>query len=294
MLNYLIDFFELSARIFIIKPFFYFQISRPVNLLISFLSVLAAGAISVQGEFPFYTAFYAALAAVFVAAAGNIINDIYDIEIDKINRPERILPQNKLTVKEALTAYFAFNAAAIVLASFVNLYALAIVILSCGIVLAYSAYLKKIPLLGNLVVAFMTGLAFIYGAISVGDWKYGLIPAVFAFVINLIREIIKDIEDIKGDKAQGIITFPQKYGINNAVYFATGLSVFLIILTTLPFILHLYRIEYFIIVMVAVNVTLVSFIKDINEADVLPGLRRSSLKLKTAMIFGLIAIYMGK
>lgn len=255
---------------------------------------MAAGAISFQGEFPFFTAFYAALAATFVTAGGNIINDIYDIEIDKINRPKRILPQNKLTKGEALAAYFGFNAAAIVLASFVNMYTLVIVILSGGFVFSYSAIIKKIPLLGNITVAFMTGLVFIYGAVSVGDWIYGVIPALFAFTINLVREIIKDLEDIEGDRAQGIITFPQKYGIKNSIYLSISLTGLLIILTTLPFILHLYRIEYFIIVMITVNVLLVSFLKDMHNENVFPFLRKSSLKLKAAMIFGLLAIYMGK
>ncbi len=268
--------------------------SRPANLLISFLSVLAAGFISVSGNFPIFSALLASLAATLVTAGGNIINDIYDIEIDKINRPDRILPQGKITVKEAWNAYFLLNFAAVIFAAFVNYYAFIIVLLSCGVVYLYSARLKKIPLVGNLTVAFMTGLAFIYGAVSVGDWEDGIIPAIFAFVINLIREVVKDIEDIKGDSAAGVITYPQKYGIKKSVYLTVALSVFLIIITTVPFILHLYKIEYFIIVMLSVDVILVSFIKSMLQEDVLPELKSGSLKLKIAMVFGLLAIYMGK
>ena len=76
--------------------------------------------------------------------------------------------------------------------------------------------MKRIILLGNFIVAFLTGLAFIYGGIAVNNFKYAVIPAIFAFLINFIREIVKDMEDIEGDKSAGIFSFPYLYGFKRS------------------------------------------------------------------------------
>ncbi|MCU0333010.1 MAG: UbiA family prenyltransferase, partial [Ignavibacteriaceae bacterium] len=84
------------------------KIIRPLNFLITFASVIVAAVICSPDKFPELNAFLAAFAASFALAAGNIINDIYDIDIDKINRPLRPLPSQKITIKEAYSFYFIF------------------------------------------------------------------------------------------------------------------------------------------------------------------------------------------
>jgi geranylgeranylglycerol-phosphate geranylgeranyltransferase len=129
----------------------------------------------------------AALAAALTAASGNIINDIYDHESDKINHPERPLANGTITIQNAWIEYFILTLLAVAASSFINQTALAIVILTSFLLYLYSARLKKIPLLGNITIAYLTGLAFIFGGISVNNVHAAFIPAIFAFFINFIK-----------------------------------------------------------------------------------------------------------
>ncbi len=269
------------------------KLSRPINFLITFFSVIVAGFISAKNGFASFDIFYAGFSAAFAASAGNIINDYFDIEIDKINRPDRILPSNKLNLKSALTIYFAFNIIAVLLSAFINIYAVLIVLFSIAVIFFYSKLLKKIPLAGNTVVAFLTGLAFIYGAVAVNNWTAGIIPALFAFFANLIREIVKDMEDVEGDKSQNLITFPQKFGFVSSKKLIYTLTALLIILTTVPFLFKLYKIEYFVIIMTIVNPIFIYILKKLSADHSRTSLSRISGFLKMNMVFGLIAIFLG-
>ena len=136
-----------------------------------------------------------------------------------------------------------------------------IVITSIILLFIYSATLKKLPLIGNITVAFLTGLAFIYGGFASGNPVAAIVPAVFAFLINLIREIVKDIQDIEGDTKAGVITFPIKFGFKKSKILILIITISLILYTLYPFITELYKIEYFIVVMVFVNPLLITFFK---------------------------------
>ena len=271
---------------------YFIIITRPVNFAISFLSLIVAGLICNNNQLNLNIIF-AAVSAAFVGSAGNIINDYFDIEIDKINRPNRILPSNKLSLNEAQTEFVVLNIAAVILSFFINNYALLIVIFSITVIFSYSAYFKKIPLLGNIVVSFFTGLAFIYGGAAVENISAAIIPAVFAFNTNLIRELIKDIEDIKGDAANNVFTYPSKHGINKTKYLILSLTIMLMILTTIPYILEIYKIEFFLIAMSFINPLFLLMLKRLFENDELSNMKSSSRIVKVNMIIGLIAIYLG-
>lgn len=269
-------------------------IIRPANFLISFFSVLVAVLVSQTEQLPVYKLLCAALAGSLTASAGNVINDIFDIEIDRINRPARILPSGKLSSSTAMFYYFILNFFALFFALFLNIPAALIVVFSILTLYIYSAYLKKIILLGNITVAALTALAFIFGGVAAGSIQNSLIPAGFAFLINFIREIIKDIEDLKGDSRYRIITFSGRYGVDSAKKLAAAAGFFLIILTFVPFILKLYKIEYFLIVLLTVDLLLVLFLKSLFLNDQGNKWSRLSSILKLSMIFGLAAIFFGK
>lgn len=271
---------------------YFIIITRPVNFAISFLSLIVAGLICNNNQLNLNIIF-AAVSAAFVGSAGNIINDFFDIEIDKINRPNRILPSNKLSLNEVQIEFVVLNIAAVILSFFINNYALLIVIFSITVIFSYSAYFKKIPLLGNIVVSFFTGLAFIYGGAAVENISAAIIPAVFAFTTNLIRELIKDIEDIKGDSANNVFTYPSKHGINKTKYLILSLTIMLMILTTIPYILEIYKIEFFLIAMSFINPLFLLMLKRLFENDELSNMKSSSRIVKVNMIIGLIAIYLG-
>jgi len=270
------------------------KITRPVNFLITFASVIVSAIICAPENLLILKVFLATLSAGLAASAGNIINDIFDIEIDRINQPQRPLPSGTLTIKEAYSFYFVCLILSVILSVFVSYFALIIVVVSNLILIVYSKYLKRIPLVGNITVAFLTGLVFIFGGVVVENPSAAIIPASFALMINLIRELVKDMQDVEGDKGAGIITFPIKFGFLRTKYLMLIPSVILIIMTTIPFIYEIYKIEYFVVVMVIVNPLLIFTIKKLFDDDSLKNLIKISNLLKLNMIFGLIAIFLGK
>jgi len=272
----------------------YLKISRPVNALITFLVISVACIISIYGDYSVLKIILAGLSGALTASAGNVINDYFDIEIDKVNRPHRVLPKGELTLKEALNFYIFLTGIALLFSVFISLLALLEVFFAAALLFLYSYRIKRIPLLGNFVVAFLTGFAFIYGGIAVNNVEAAMIPALFAFLINFIREIVKDMEDIEGDKQQGINSYPAVHGFKKAKTLIVFITIVLIILTVFPFIQELYKIEYFLVVMIFVNPLLVYIIKSLFDDDSNKNLNKLSNLLKLNMVIGLTAIFLGK
>lgn len=272
----------------------FIKITRPVNVVITFITIIVAAVICNVGIFPVSIIFFAAFSAGLTAAAGNVINDIFDLEIDKINRPDRPLPSGKIKISEALGLYAGLVIFSIFISSLVNLPALIIQIITTLLLFLYSVQLKRKPLAGNLLVSFLTGLAFIYGGVAVNNWHLAVIPAAFAFLINMLRELVKDMEDVEGDSAKGAVTFPGKFGLLPAKKIIFVITILLILATVYPYAFRIYRIEYFIVVMAVVNPVLVYFLKSLFSDDSRKNLNKLSFILKLNMIFGLIAIYLGK
>lgn len=268
-------------------------ISRPVNFLISFLAVII-GAIISSAQFSFTTdIIIGALAIAFACSAGNVINDIFDINIDMINKPERVLPQNILSISFAKYLYTLLLSLSLLLSVSNGSYSIIFLFIVNIVLLIYSLYLKKLLLTGNITVAILTSSAVIYGGLIAGNVRAAFIPALFAFLINLLRELIKDMEDVKGDSENGIFTFPHKYGfiITKKIIFI--LTFILVFATLYPFLFKIYQVEYFVVVMVIVNPVLIYFLKSLFEDDSAKNLKKLSFILKLNMLFGLIAIYLG-
>jgi len=268
-------------------------ITRPANVIITFVSVIVAAVICLPDKLPEMNVLLAAISAALTAASGNIINDFFDIEIDKINRPNRPLPSGKITFAEAYILISVLILLSLIVSFLVSYSAFFIVVLSHIILFLYSKFLKTLPLLGNVAIAFLTGLVFIFGGVVVGNPSAAIIPAVFAFLINLIREVVKDMQDIEGDEKSNISTFPIKYGFKRSKIFTLAITLILILCTLFPFITQIYRIEYFVIVMIIVNPILVYCLKILFEDHSLKNLNRISNLLKLNMAFGLIAIFLG-
>lgn len=271
----------------------FFLIIRPLNCLITFITILLAGFIC-GSFFDFKIIIIAGFAGALVNAAGNIINDFFDIEIDKINRPNRVLPSGKISLRFALNSYVSITYFAILLAFYnLNFNAFLIVLITSAMMFLYSYQLKKIAFVGNVVVAFFTGLAFLFGSLVSGSVYCGIIPSVFAFLISLLRELVKDIEDIKGDKLANISTYPLKYGIKATVQLISITGIVLIISTTIPFLLKIYNLYYFIFVSIFVNGILVYVVRSLNKSTSQTTISKMSLLLKFGMIFGILAIFIG-
>lgn len=272
----------------------YISLVRPLNFLIVFLTVVVAAVISLNGPYFWTKIFLTALTASFTAAGGNIINDIKDLEGDKINHPSRPLPNGLLSIRSAIFYYIYVSLLSLIISFFISLPHFIINASAVLLLALYSLYLKRKSLLGNIVVAILTGAVFIYGGLGARDIGVVFIPALFAALINLIRELIKDMEDLKGDQNVGIHSFPSRYGMDRTKNFISFLLIVLIILTFIPYISGIYGKMYLAAVLIIIDPLLFYIILKINSKGNTLSLNNLSFILKLNMIFGLIAVYLGK
>ena len=195
------------------------------------------------------------VASVFIAAAGYIINDYFDLNIDQINNPKRIVIDRVIGRRWAIVWHLALSFAGIVLTAFavgLHYWYLILANIFCVILLwLYSTSFKRQLLVGNLVISVLTAwtiLVFFFAFsaphnafnttnyVSVKFFRLAMLYGGFAFVISLIREAVKDMEDIKGDARYGCRTLPIVVGIRTAkLYTAIWISVLLATLAILQF-----------------------------------------------------------
>ncbi len=221
-----------------IDPKAFLQIIRPQNCVIGGLTVIAGVAMSYRLDpspaalSTYLTLFiFAYLTYFFVAAGGNVVNDIFDIEVDKINRPHRALPSGRMTVRQAW-AYVAFLS--MVGAFFAWLsgpLGTVIVIIFLIVGYAYAAKVKELGIAGNFMVAFSFAFGVIYGSFIYGERVAAIyipIPSILffitAFMILQARETIKGAEDVEGDKLRDVRTIARVYGYNAAAGVAAILN----------------------------------------------------------------------
>ncbi|MFQ5863964.1 MAG: geranylgeranylglycerol-phosphate geranylgeranyltransferase [bacterium] len=270
----------------------YFQLTRPINLILGVLSIFIGAFITGTIQ-PLANVLLACISGGLVMAGGYVINDYFDVEIDRANKPWRPLSSNQVKIQEAVIFSIILFVLGIFLSIFIHSIAfLVAVFTSLGLIL-YSAKLKRTVLLGNLAVSLFSALAFVYGALSVGRWRASLIPAGFAFLFHLGREIIKDVEDLSGDEACSAHTLPVRFGQKAAFVMATWVFAILIVFTFLPYLFGIYGKGYFWIVLIGVDLVLILTLVLIWSRPVGYNLARISMILKADMFVGLTAIYVG-
>jgi 4-hydroxybenzoate polyprenyltransferase len=191
--------------------------------------------------------FLLAISTVLVAAAGYIINDYYDIKIDTINKPKRVVVGKILRRRWAMVAHMVLNVTGILLAFGVS-WEVGIVTFFSGFLLwFYSNQLKRLPFAGNFTIALLTAASLL--VVWLYDPKNEFLVytfAAFAFFISLIREIIKDMEDVRGDATFGCQTLPIIWGVRRTkVLLYVLIFSFLIILFSLSAYLQNAVVMYF-------------------------------------------------
>lgn len=268
------------------------EILRPVNLAIVFVTVVVAGMLAKPSGQDWLLIIVAAIAASLIAGGGNAINDYFDIKIDKINRPKRPLARGAITPGDAWKLWIGISSCGFVLSLFLGVWDVLIAIGWVGGLYAYSRYLKGTVLAGNIAVAFMTGLAFPFGAIVAGRPDLGIYPGLFAFLANLARELLKDVEDVDGDATVGAETLPVKHGPEAGLLGASIVIGVLILATFIPFIAGVYDLRYLLVVLF-VNLALGFVVISMWYDSTLSNLRRLSLILKGCMVGGIVAVFLG-
>jgi len=163
------------------------------------------------------------LASSAVIASGYIINNFYDSEKDLINRPTKTMIDRLVSQNTKLSIYFILNFLAVIFASYVSFRAVVFFALYIFAIWMYSHRLKKQPITGNLVSAILTVTPFF--AIFIYYKNFELVifmHALFLFLLVSMRELTKDLENIKGDLALNYRTVPVVYGETTVKYLLTG------------------------------------------------------------------------
>ena len=279
------------------------EISRPINCLMGALTVVI-GLLNTRLNVPLekftINIILGVFTYIFIAASGNVINDIYDIEIDKINRPERPIPRGSISLKQAKKLFFLFLGIAIILSllntlilslTFINL---ALLIFFGFIAWVYAKWGKKSGFLGNIIVGISYSIGLVYGAYLNSEIipPYILYFFITAFSLLVAREIIKGCEDIEGDKNHGVKTLAIKIGIkasrNISVIFALLAVVFFILPVFTNILNKFLFIVFMVISLIEVGYTIVLMLtSDLRKED----LKKISLLLKIGMLLGLTAFF---
>lgn len=267
---------------------------RPTNGIIGAVSVLIGASLAnkfsiLNPQFSILDITLACLSCFLIISAGNSFNDYCDAEIDSINRPERPIPSGKIRENQALAISIIFSLLGLFSAYLVSPILLSVALAGLFLLFLYSHFLKRRGLIGNVIVAILGGVPFIYGALAVKRFAPALIPFGFAFLFHFTREILKDVEDIKGDRLNNTSSFPMQYGERKAVILAVSILILLILFTFLPFVFGFYGIYYltaililnFILIMIAVRL----FQNKVPIAQV-------THHLKFGMVIGLVALFL--
>jgi len=261
-----------------------FSIFRLHNIAAAVMAVAAGFSIGGGELFPLMLLTAVAL----TTAAGNVINDYYDIDIDRVNRPNRPLPSGILSRRQALYLYVILLAfLSFILTDFKQEVVIWIIIWVVLLHL-YSGIFKRRYMIGNFVVSSVTGSGFLLGSYCGGNIEAGVIPSLFAFLFIFGREIVKDCEDIEGDYFFGSKTIAIIIGKKKAMRIAAVIFLLLIISFPIPFFTGIYtKVYLFIIIFSIIPILILSFLLAYRAKR--PGL--ISLLLKIGLFFGIIAFY---
>jgi 4-hydroxybenzoate polyprenyltransferase len=299
------------------------QLIRWQNLLIIFLTQLLVWACVVLPVGPQVLTFLnfadLTLSTILIAAAGYIINDYFDNKIDAINKPERVVLGKNIPRKKAILYHSVLNAVALFLAAYVAIrahhYEWLLLQAGCTLLLwFYSTRFKRQLIIGNIVVALLTSLTIITLVVyeprldgfmsdpvftkssSAPDqlnlsWLLVFYSA-FAFLLTWMREVVKDMEDIKGDADQDCVTMPIKWGLSTAAHFVQALGV----ITTLFLIGSGIRLLYSdcalmgYYILLVLTPFLIIWLTRLNKKYTTEHYHKASQQLKIIMILGILSL----
>ncbi|MBT8304589.1 MAG: geranylgeranylglycerol-phosphate geranylgeranyltransferase [Bacteroidia bacterium] len=250
------------------------------------------------------------LATICIAAAGYIINDIYDLEADTINKPDKVIINKNISEKSAFNWFIGLNIIGVgigfYLSNLVGRSGFTILFIGISILLyLYASSLKHMLIIKNIIVALLISLCIIIVGLfellpaitrinqetQLTIFKIVLDYALFAFVINLIREIVKDIQDMDGDQKVGLKTLAVTFGKKRAKHVGFALLILFIVGVSYYVITFLYKqqtaVGYFLLFVIA---PLIYASIKLFTADSLKEIEHVSSILKLAMIFGMLSL----
>jgi geranylgeranylglycerol-phosphate geranylgeranyltransferase len=288
-----------------------FSICRPFNSTLAGLATIIGILISVGFQDVssyFNEMILAALVTSLIAAGGYVINDYFDVEIDRINQPKRPIPANQVTVKQA---YYFSNLLfisgfilSLVLASIeevdiiTKLLTPILAFLGIFCLYSYAFYFKRTAGIGNLIITILVCIPLVYGGIITGEFKQTVYPILVASTLMLGREIIKDIEDVKGDKegsTKQITTLPMIIGVRKTALLGKSILILFLICSPIAFLTNdiiIFQSWGLLICIIVADVLVFSSIMNLkgNELELIKNTTKSKRLLKSAIAIGVVGL----
>lgn len=253
------------------------------------------------------------LATVCISAAGYIINDYFDVNADMMNKPDKVIIGKSINRRNAMIMHWCLNIVGCICGGLVSFgigrpnFTFVFVFIA-GILWFYSTTFSKEPVLGNVVVALLVA------AVPLIEVLYEMLPllalpldvlsdmhirfeeilvwslgyAIFAFLLTLQREMVKDIEDVEGDRTYGRNTLPIAMGIQAARYSTIGVSVVVIVALLYAQICKLHDVYSLLFLNLGIVFPLLYAFVVLLKAKSVEDYTKISLVLKIVMIMGLI------
>jgi 4-hydroxybenzoate polyprenyltransferase len=269
----------------------YIALIRPITALLAILGVFVGG---ILGGLQFFSIYLIlAMIVVFFMVAGSMaINDYLDWKIDQLAHPTRPIPSGTILPKEALYFSCASFSIAVLLSMAINFLSFGIVVAGLGLLILYEKYYKNIGFFGNILAAFISGMALIFGGAAVGNVHYTFLLAAMTFFIMLGREILKDVQDVKGD-ALHRVTLPMTIGRKNALYVGCMFIAATVALVPFPYWWNILSFWYIVIIIPAALLFMYSILislKDIKNIGIsIEILRSGSAFALIGFILGIVA-----
>jgi geranylgeranylglycerol-phosphate geranylgeranyltransferase len=228
-----------------------------------------------------------------VASSANAWNDYLDVEIDRINQPDRPLPAGLVSLRGARLFSFATALLSLAAASFINLPAFLIVLISNLLLYTYSIKLKSTVLLGNVTVALISALSAIFGGVAAGNVGPTLWLALIAGCGILGREVLKTLADYEGDLRQRCRTIATVWGRRWArvVFYVLVAATLLVMMT--PYLFDVYGPVYAYIVAFGVYPVVLYILLRVTRDRTGPQLERLSQLMKYDFLVWFLAVFFG-
>jgi geranylgeranylglycerol-phosphate geranylgeranyltransferase len=274
----------------------YLKILRPFNCLFSSIIILAVLWIAGVEEKALYILL--PIIVFLCCGGGNVINDYFDYDIDKINNPSRPIPSGAISRKNALLysilLFILSFCLLIYYYRFFLYYHLLILLVNITLLILYAKILKKIGFVGNVVVSYLVGSVFIFGGLSGKNFNSIVILAICAFFLNLSREIIKDLQDVPGDQRLNVRSIPIVLGDTPTLVLATSFLIIAFILGYIPYFNATFSFYYLIPMTLGFLICASSFYNLFRVDNRIQYAEITQKKIKFSMAIVLFAFLLGK
>ena len=267
------------------------EILRPLNMILCLLAVFISAWL-VDGIASTLLP-YTILVVLCFAGASNILNDVLDIHIDEVNRPDRVLPSGRLRIQDAILFMGFLYLVGIIACTYLQPLGrkIALITILPSLVL-YTPLFKRLPFIGNIVVGGILGLVFLFteGAVN-GNLDKMWIPFFLATALSTIRELCKDAADMAGDSMANLQTFPRKFGLISTLWLLRLLTAMLCFFAITPYTSDRYGIIYLVILILGVEIPLLySMFVVLNKKSGSADYSKAAKILKGVTIAGMLVI----